>query len=123
MFLLLLGNNSHIIQDLDEIATSLTLQRMKELDVFCSKPPKMIEPLRNQTAKTGIDVSLTCNTTGVPDPDFWWYKDGKLMPNHRQMVLTISSVSEEDVATYYCVAGNLVANYSFEEVHVFVKGM
>ncbi|KAH3737316.1 hypothetical protein DPMN_043899 [Dreissena polymorpha] len=122
-FLLLVGNNSHTIQDLDSMATSLilTLQRMREHDVFCSKPPEMVEPLRNQTAKSGTDISLICNATGDPDPDFWWYKDGKLMPNHHKMILTMSNASEEDAATYYCVAGNLVANYSFEEVHVFVQ--
>ncbi|KAH3832751.1 hypothetical protein DPMN_106046 [Dreissena polymorpha] len=124
MFLLLVGNGSHTIEDVDSMAMSLlgTLQQMKEHYVFCSKAPEMLAPLQNITVKTGSNVSLVCNATGDPRLNFWWYKNGQLIIGENKMFLHIANAGQNDSAAYHCKAGNLVANYSFEEAYVSVLG-
>ncbi|XP_052276404.1 uncharacterized protein LOC127875391 [Dreissena polymorpha] len=122
-FLRLVGNGSHTIVDVDIMAASLIawLDKIQGYNVFCSKAPEKIASLRNQSVSTGSVVSLVCNATGDPTPTFWWYKDDELLDNFNGMTLTIVNATPKDAAKYYCVAGNLVANYTFDlaEIAVF----
>ncbi|KAH3795838.1 hypothetical protein DPMN_149399 [Dreissena polymorpha] len=124
LFLLLVGNGSHTIEDVDSMAMPLllTIKQMKEHYVFCSKAPEMLAPLRNLTVETGSNVSLVCNATGDPTPNYWWYKDWQLFSGENMMFLHISNARGNDSAAYYCKAGNLIANYSFEEAYLSVWG-
>ncbi|XP_052232986.1 uncharacterized protein LOC127845858 [Dreissena polymorpha] len=123
-FLLLVGNSSHATEDVDSMAITLlaTLRQMKELCVFCSRAPEMLGPLQNLTVNTGQQLSLVCNVTGDPTPTFWWYKDTHIISDQHSMTLTISKANIDDGGSYHCVAGNLVANYSFDEAFVTVLG-
>ncbi|XP_052227837.1 uncharacterized protein LOC127842392 [Dreissena polymorpha] len=121
-FLLLVGNCSHTTEDVDSMAITLlaTLRQMKELCVFCSIAPEMLGPLQNFTVNTGQQLSLVCNVTGDPTTTFWWYKDTHIISDQHSMTLTISKANIDDGGSYHCVAGNLVANYSFDEAFVTV---
>ncbi|XP_052229074.1 uncharacterized protein LOC127843250 [Dreissena polymorpha] len=121
-FLLLVGNGSHTIEAVDLMAISLvvTLQKMKQHYVFCSKAPEMLQPLQNLTLNKGSNVSLVCNATGDPTPNFWWYKDGQLILGENKMLLYILNAEGKDSAVYHCIAGNLVANYTFDAAYVNV---
>ncbi|KAH3844592.1 uncharacterized protein LOC127872819 [Dreissena polymorpha] len=121
-FLRLVGNGSHTIMDVDTMAAILIswLEKIQSYNVFCSKAPERIESLRNQSVSIGSVVSIVCNATGDPSPTFWWYKDDELLENFNEMILTIANATPEDAAKYYCVAGNLVANYTFDSAEIVV---
>ncbi|KAH3768769.1 hypothetical protein DPMN_169986 [Dreissena polymorpha] len=122
VLLLLVGNGSHTIEDVDLMTMALleTLKLITEHYVFCSKAPEMLAPLQNISVKTGSNVSLACNATGDPTPNFWWYKNSELILDENKMFFHIANVVGNDSASYHCKAGNLVANYSFEEAYVTV---
>ncbi|KAH3785168.1 hypothetical protein DPMN_163253 [Dreissena polymorpha] len=122
LFILLVGNSSHTIEDVDSMSITLltTLRQINEHGVFCSKAPEMLQPLQNRTVKTSEKIYLVCNATGDPKPLFWWYKDRHIMSDQHSMTLTILNATIDDAGAYHCVAGNLVANYSFDEASVTV---
>ncbi|KAH3844551.1 hypothetical protein DPMN_086810 [Dreissena polymorpha] len=123
-FLRLVGNGSHTIVDVDIMAASLIawLDKIQGYNVVCFKAPEKIASLRTQSVSTGSVVSLVCNATGDPTPSFWWYKDDELLDNFNGKTLTIVNATPEDAAKYYCVAGNLVANYTFDSAEIAVFG-
>lgn len=123
-FLELTGNVSHTIQDTFKLSVELSeqLDLLQSFNVFCSKPPGAMSPLKNQTVMRGGTLQLTCNASGEPSPDIWWFKDAAVLVQHTGSVLTIKNVTKHDAGQYHCVAGNIVANFTFEEAHIFVQG-
>lgn len=123
-FLELTGNVSHTIHDTFKLSVELgeQLDLLQSFNMFCSKPPGAMSPLKNQTVMSGGTLQLTCNASGEPSPDIWWFKDAAVLVQHTGSVLTIKNVTKHDAGQYHCVAGNIVANFTFEEAHIFVQG-
>lgn len=123
-FLELTGNVSHTIQDTFKLSVELSeqLDLLQSFNMFCSKPPGAMSPLKNQTVMSGGTLQLICNASGEPSPDIWWFKDAVVLVQHTGSVLTIKNVTKNDAGQYHCVAGNIVANFTFEEAHIFVQG-
>ena len=90
--------------------------------MFCSTPPVALAPLHNQTLMSGETLTLTCNATGDPKPSFWWFKDEEHLPGQLSEVLTLKDVSSNASGLYYCIAGNVVANITFNETEIVVLG-
>ena len=79
----------------------------------------------------GDTVTLACTASGMPYPDFQWYKDGELLMNQTltsiyneqfenngglftTSILELCSVEVDDSGTYSCQAVNSAGNDSFE---------
>ncbi|WAR21145.1 FBLN5-like protein [Mya arenaria] len=123
-FLELVGNKTQNIQDVHEHTQYLVnlLDDMHESDAFCSKPPERLTKLRSQKVFVGGNIHMACNATGSPKPHFEWFKNGRPLKQHKDMVLIIPNASPIDAGMYHCIAGNLVANLTFEEARVEVTG-
>ena len=123
-FLELVGNVSHTFQDTYLLSTELReqLDILQSANMFCSTPPVALAPLHNQTLMSGETLTLTCNATGDPKPNFWWFKDEEHLPGQLSEVLTLKDVSSNASGLYYCIAGNVVANITFNETEIVVLG-
>lgn len=64
----------------------------------------------NYVVKKGKRVELKCKTSGNPQPEIHWTREGSLLPTGQQTLhsqqLIISSVSRDDVGVYTCTASN-----------------
>lgn len=89
------------------------LELIRSHNVFCSTPPILMAPLKNKTHSIGQTLSLVCNTTAEPNPNFIWYKNEDHIDGQVEMELVISELTENDTGWYNCMAGNLVANLTF----------
>ena len=120
----LIENSSYSAHDISTQVKQLTalLERMESLNLFCSRAPEMVEDLKDVNATMGETISLVCNATGEPTPSFTWYKDGSLLPGESNTKLVIYSASLADSGTFYCVAGNIIANLTFQEIIVTISG-
>ena len=63
------------------------------------------------------NVTLTCNATGNPEPQFSWFKERDLVESNNRIyfsannsLLTITDVNRNDSGGYLCVAHNEVGN-------------
>ncbi|XP_060600763.1 uncharacterized protein LOC132754188 [Ruditapes philippinarum] len=132
----------NIIMSLDDIATNLFLNQnitlkelvsvmenfnftvtdLMKLNPFCSTAPVFRHDVRNITAVNGSKVSFSCDAVGDPQPDVWWFKDGKIIAGEDKAYLEISNIGPEDEAAYHCVVGNVVANLSSNEAWLTVVG-
>ncbi|XP_052767953.1 uncharacterized protein LOC128208430 [Mya arenaria] len=122
-FLQLVGNSAVTIERVNHLIESIVmnLENIFELNAFCSKAPEVLAPLRNHTLEIGQNHSLACNVTGEPFPTIWWFKDDKPLHEETNTILEITNATMADMAMYHCIAGNLVANLTFERVYITVK--
>ncbi|XP_053380564.1 uncharacterized protein LOC123547114 [Mercenaria mercenaria] len=97
-----------------------TLELVTKLNPFCAIPPTFRLQLNNITAVVGSEVVFPCDAIGDPEPDVWWYKDGDRIPGQHMAYLIIPKITPKDEGVYYCEAGNVVANLSSNEAHLFV---
>ena len=72
----------------------------------------------------GSSITIDCSASGKPTPSLIWYKDGveltssgrititntTINSTHVQSVLVISSLMDEDEATYKCTGTNTLPN-------------
>ncbi|XP_031433341.2 netrin receptor DCC [Clupea harengus] len=77
---------------------------------FLQRPVKV-------TALQGRDAVLECSATGYPNPSFYWMKGEEMIQSQSKKYsllggsnLLINSVSDDDAATYSCVAHNANEN-------------
>jgi hypothetical protein len=91
------------------------------MNLFCSEAPKLVKQLHNQTVLYGSDVTLFCNATGDPEPDFIWLRNEMIIPGESSNILTILNVTEIDsYDKYNCIAGNVVANITSSDAYINV---
>ena len=103
---------------LESVTSEITY--LSEANPFCSSAPTFLSHLENQTVLNSTDVVFTCNATGDPFPEFWWFKNGEYLPLEKQINVTLLSVSTDDSGIYTCLAGNVVANLTSNEAHLLV---
>ncbi|KAJ8403239.1 hypothetical protein AAFF_G00354560 [Aldrovandia affinis] len=86
------------------------------------KEPVFLEELADQAVSFGQGVTLWCRLDGHPTPEIQWYKEDQKLKFTDQMKLgvtdkeilslTISSVKQEDLGIYHCIANNTVGHAS-----------
>ncbi|KAL6460677.1 hypothetical protein MHYP_G00306430 [Metynnis hypsauchen] len=61
--------------------------------------------------KTSVSVTLTCKAhANPPVTDYTWYKEGESEPVAYGQTYSIASITKEDIAPFYCKAGNIVGH-------------
>uniref|UniRef100_A0A4W3HQ89 Protein kinase domain-containing protein n=1 Tax=Callorhinchus milii TaxID=7868 RepID=A0A4W3HQ89_CALMI len=86
------------------------------------KAPSFLEGLQNQLVVLNQSVTLSCTPSGRPNPAIYWFKDDLPICSSKRMKLsatvqgcqlvTIWSVTEEDLGRYECVAENSLGKAS-----------
>ncbi|XP_030828556.1 neuronal cell adhesion molecule isoform X1 [Strongylocentrotus purpuratus] len=76
-------------------------------------PPSIVEQPESINGDTRLPLTLTCRATGIPEPSYYWYKDGALFDvdnNDRASLdggnLVIESLTTADDGQYQCFANN-----------------
>ena len=99
------------------VKTISTRSLAKRVSLCISDRPEITKHPQNITVTERNNVTLTCNATGNPEPQFSWYKvENTVKRNNRINVsaenshLTITDVNREDSGGYLCVAHNKVGN-------------
>ena len=81
--------------------------------------PKITVPPKAQTKTEGVNVALSCNSTGNPKPTISWTRNGSPVDtsgNSRisfsadKKQLTITNVNRTDSGEYRCAAKNSLGN-------------
>ncbi|XP_066015799.1 hemicentin-1-like [Pocillopora verrucosa] len=79
--------------------------------------PEITKHPQNVTETERNNVTLTCNATGNPEPQFSWFKDKhpvigvkRIYLSANNSLLTITDVNRNDSGGYLCVAHNEVGN-------------
>ena len=90
--------------------------------------PEIINHPQNVTEAERNNVTLTCNATGNPEPQFSWFKDKDLVESNNRIylsannsLLTIIDVNRNDSGGYLCVAHNVIGNGTWIIVILDVK--
>ena len=60
--------------------------------------------------------------TGVPPPEYTWFKDGVLIPGETQPLLYIPEVQPNDRGSYKCKATNPLGEVTSEVVVLMIPG-
>ncbi|KAL9971571.1 hypothetical protein ACROYT_G017748 [Oculina patagonica] len=77
-------------------------------------PPKITNPLqRNLSVRTGEDLDLKCQASGVPEPVVTWTRHGRVFKNQ---TLYLKRVTASDSGLYLCRANNQAGEDSKEIV-------
>ena len=72
-------------------------------------PPSItIAPNEQVDVEAGKDLTLTCNASGVPQPNIAWSKDGVTLNqlSGTGYQLHLVKVKREDAGSYRCTASN-----------------
>ncbi len=82
------------------------------LTVLPPPPPNVapsftLQPIKNQSVKTGATATFTVVASGSPAPTFKWLKNGSVIAGQTSSTLTLFKVTSADSATYAAVAENL----------------
>ena len=84
---------------------------------YISDRPEITKHPQNVTETERNNVTLTCNATGNPEPQFSWFKDKhpvigvkRIYLSANNSLLTITDVNRNDSGGYLCVAHNEVGN-------------
>ncbi|KAL7883515.1 hypothetical protein SRHO_G00011730 [Serrasalmus rhombeus] len=60
---------------------------------------------------TSVSVTLTCKAhANPPVMDYTWYKEGESEPVAYGQTYSITSITKEDIAPFYCKAGNRIGH-------------
>ncbi|WAR07418.1 MATN2-like protein [Mya arenaria] len=124
IFLTLTSNDSLKILEVFEMSEGLMdhLGAINDANVFCSTPPTIQYPLKNETVVAGQTLHLACNATGSPTPTFTWFKnDEQITTSSTNMILTFHNVTFSDEGSYHCVASNLVTSLLMMQAYINVK--
>ncbi|XP_072530629.1 B-cell receptor CD22-like [Salminus brasiliensis] len=60
--------------------------------------------------KASVSVTLICRANGNPPVKYTWFKEGESTPVAHQPSYSITNISKEDVARFYCKAGNAISH-------------
>ena len=72
--------------------------------------PNITEISRNLALNESNDVTLSCNATGKPSPNFMWSRPGNKDKKYPGSVLPLKNISREQDGEYWCTATNRVGN-------------
>ena len=85
--------------------------------LYISDRPEITKHPQNVTETERYNVTLTCNATGNPEPQFSWYKvkntvksSNRIKFSANNSLLTITDVNRKDSGGYLCVAHNQLGN-------------
>ena len=99
------------------VKTISTHSLAKRVSLCISDRPEITKHPQNVTVTERNNVTLTCNATGNPEPQFSWFKDTDLVEYNKRIylsannsLLTITDVNRNDSGGYLCVAHNEVGN-------------
>ena len=99
------------------VKTISTRSLAKRVSLCISDRPEITKHPQNVTVAERNNVTLTCNATGNPEPQFSWFKvENTVKSNNRINMsaktshLTITDVNRHDSGGYLCVAHNEVGN-------------
>lgn len=92
------------------------MERRRSRDSVCA--PEFQQELSNRDVKAGDTVYFTIKTTGIPEPEVTWYKNGELLKEDSRVKfikdsqsgnysLLINKATVEDKGEYRCVASNM----------------
>lgn len=118
----LFQNETHSIYAVSESVEGIisNVSLLNDENPFCSLAPVFLSEMKNQTVLNSTEVVFTCNASGDPSPQFWWFKDEEYIQDENQMNMTIPRAAVEDSGVYICIAGNVVANITSKEAHLLV---
>ena len=102
---------------------SENIKTLTSLNLFCSEAPSFRSILENITVTHGETARLRCWVSADPQPVYWWYKNKVRLEMEITDTLVIVNVSKLDEGTYTCTAGNVVANITSNDAHLFVQGI
>ncbi|XP_074642623.1 twitchin-like [Tubulanus polymorphus] len=93
-----------------------------EVEEDYKEEPEFTKPLKNDEVKEGRTLRVDCRGTGVPIPEFTWFKndeplaiDNKRVKVDRKynkrddetaLILTVETITMDDAGTYKCIAKN-----------------
>ncbi|XP_046562209.1 neuroglian-like isoform X1 [Haliotis rubra] len=82
------------------------------LNVLSEAPTIMVPPAAQVVVAEGQSVNLTCRTTGKPDPQITWFKEGRQITGGRYRTLLngdlhIEMVVLADAGNFFCAAENI----------------
>ncbi len=96
------------------------------------QPPEIIQPLRDCEVCEGSAAKFDCRIKGFPEPEIYWYKDGKEIEESRRFrvefddddlcSLVILEVEPDDDGRYTCEARNCAGRVSCS-AELLVEGM
>ena len=73
--------------------------------------PSTIQPIQNMNITEGENLTLLCNTSGIPSPMVSWINvEGDKVTNKSELVLT--NISRSQAGEYRCEASNQCGNAS-----------
>ncbi|XP_053559937.1 vascular endothelial growth factor receptor 2 [Bombina bombina] len=86
---------------------------IKHITILAQKLPKILNDLKNQTTNVSETVEVTCQATGIPDPQILWFKnndiligDSGIILKDQNRTLSIQRVRRQDEGFYSCRACN-----------------
>lgn len=90
---------------------STTVNFMLKVKTNDSEPPQILEPLKNQTVKSGESLQLTTLIVGNPTPKVEWLKNGKPLrkttqKDEERYIFMLHNASKGDTAEYTVKAEN-----------------
>ncbi|XP_031432712.1 neural cell adhesion molecule 2 isoform X2 [Clupea harengus] len=95
------------------------VSKMQNISVVINTPPEVIIHEKLKSVKSGPDatVSITCSTSGEPQPEITWmmptsFDSTRHKFNSDKSDLTITSVKRDDNGEYICTAKNKIGESS-----------
>ena len=83
--------------------------------IFCTYAafPAITSLDNSQTVELGQTTTFTCENTGIPTPNVVWFKNGTVIQNNADYIisgnqLTISNVQPNDLTSFQCLVSNEV---------------
>ena len=85
--------------------------------------PVITLPPSNSSIPIHTPLNLSCMATGVPPPQYTWFKDGVLISGETKPFLYIPEVQPSDRGSYRCKATNSVGEVTSEVAALTIPGM
>ena len=81
--------------------------------IFSTAFPSITSLDSSQTVELGQATTLTCENTGSPTPNVVWFKNGTVIQNNADYIvsgnqLTISNIQPDDLTSFQCLVSNEV---------------
>ena len=84
--------------------------------------PEIALPPSNSSIPIHTSVNLSCMATGVPPPQYTWFKDGVQVPGQTEAFFFLSEVQPSDRGSYRCKAANSVGEVTSEVAILTIPG-
>lgn len=106
------------------------MERRRSRDSVCA--PEFQQELSSRDVSVGDTVYFTVKSTGIPEPEVTWYRNGELLKEDSRIKfikdsqtgnysLLINKVAVEDEGEYRCVASNMGGSVACQ-AKLLVKG-